>query len=1357
MGWGKWGKWLILAGLLLSQITLWVTPPTAAAQSLAANTCTISVAPGTYVTMGDGNALLAFTVTNHASSAFSIDTVQLGFDASIYDLSAGLNAPQDWKILSKESGSGQTWIRYSALTAGARIAPGRSLTFYVPLIGRSNGQFPAAPNDQTDILNAKYTSIEGGGQSFLCTPLPTWPRKSLAVKVTALPLSLPVGQAIRVELLVANRSTITQNGITTALNSSGSGGVSLFQGPHPPSIDLLAGAMRTQVYTYTATSPGNVRFTATASQGPWVTSGPASSDELWIGDWTASLELSALSAVNGQEIRVWMHVQNNTLPSAGNVRPTLTFNGSAAATLVQGPTPVKINSIPPGSVGTFEWVYRITGAIGQTYSFQGYATDKDGRTTNTASSPTGTLGRYVVHPSPERVASGSTNTAIAFTVYNRGATVLDEAVFTIPPGWVINEAASGGGYNGAWNKNYNPGKRTMTFTSPNAGGDLPAGASATFTLYFNSVPTVSADTVYDFGTALANNGVDQGGDIPTVLVTRYKVTLSAAPTTLPADGASSTTLTACITEAGIPVRNVWVNFTTTAGTLAAPVAQTGSNGCATMKLTAPISVQTINATASADYLTAEGNVALIFTGFNNANPLYVGGTLAPITGQPGQTVALTLDVINLGTRDITLSTASVIRLTDGTRVYQATLSAPVAIPVDARRSLNFVSATIDPAFTPGAYYPVLLLSGVVGGAEVQFERPVTDPFAIGAAALQASLSATPSLVLRHMDVTVVMTVRNYGLYPAYNVTPSALIKAGSGSVNLLSGPTPASVATLMPGEETTFTWAYRATGIGQVTWSGQATGTDSASGAPISSATATSNVVTIARGGELSAAFSGPAAVNVGQGFSIQLNVTNSGDVAVNTIVPSPPGLLGDGSVTELSGPEPANLLTLAPGESGTFVWTYQALGPGTLSWNGDVSGVDSVSGQTIGSIVAPHLLTIQNPAALSCALQARPLIAPTGHTVYMTMTVTNSGEASAVGVAPSPLTTGGSGAVTLLDGPFGAPVTIPGRSSRQFTWQYRATHSGTATWRGFAQGTDGNTGATVNSAPCDSNSITIQPAAYLISTLMATPEAVGQNESVTVRMRVDNVGEVEAQNVTPSPLILSDGTLFSLTGGPTPATANLAAGQSITFTWTYRSANNKTGVNTWRGNATGRDALTGAMVSSAATTSNEVYVYDVVPEKVARTSAPGYAQPNETFLYEITLRNTSNQAVILQTLRDTLPAGVSYVETVGATVTPLPPSISGQNVTWTWSDTMQAPIIPARSVFTLTFKARVGTTPGTYCNTVAFTRQGGSTTLRTNLACFTLGWQEYFIITQAGDQRIRVRVRLVNRRPIILSWEYLP
>ncbi len=1351
--------WVKGMGIVMLLLSLWpVQPRPVLAQG--GRTCTITIAPDTYVTMGDGNAVLPFTVTN--TSMFintPIDTVTLEFDASIYDLSAGLNAPTGWKILSKESGQGQTWISFSATGVGYVIAPGQSLTFFVPVIGRSNGQFPRAPNDQTDALQRKRTRVEGQGYTFSCGTLPSWPRKSLAVSVTPLPLSLGVGQNLRVEVQVSNRSSVLQNGIVPALGYAGSGQLTPVAGPVPPTLDLQAGTAGVVVYTYTAQASGDVMFTASATRGAFVTSGPATSARVWIGAWTARVALSSLAAVGGQEVKVWMYVQNNTMPSAGNVVPSLAFSGSATATLVRGPTPVKINSIPPGSIGTFEWVYRITGNPGDSFQFSGYATDKDGRTTNTDTSATGQITRYVVQPAPGRVASGSTNFAINFTVYNKGATPLSEVVFTIPPGWTVNENGSGGGYGGAWARDYNPGKDTFTFTAPTPGQVLPSGSSATFTLAFTQGPTVAVDTPYDFGTGLWYGNSYQGGDTPVVLVTRYRVTLTANPTTLPADGSSTMLLTARLTQNNQPIAGAWISFISTAGTLASPTALTDSNGYARVLLTAPISTVDIAAQATAWYLTAESYVNLTFTGFDNANPLYVGGTLAPSAGQPGESVSFSLDAVNLGTRDIALTTDTALHFSDGTRTYRATLSVPVSLPVDAQRTLVFSASTIDPAFTPGLYYPTLDFIGQVNAQEVVLVRPVTDPFAVGAAALRASLQAAPALVVTGMNIAVTMVITNTGLNPALNIAPSALGLSGSGNATLLSGPVPAVWPVLLPGESASFSWTYRADAAGQVRWTGSASGTDGPGGFTVQSPPATSNTVTIARPATLSASFSGPGTASIGQTFTIELQVTNQGDVAANGISPTPPTLSGSGSATLLSGPDPASLPLLQPGESGTFRWTYQATGAGTVTWNGQVQGTDSVSGQALSANASPTSVTIQRPAALSCALVARPIIAPTGATLYVTMTVANTGDATAVAVVPSPLAISGSGGVELIDGPIGAPLTIPGQSSGLIVWRYRGLTAGNLRWHGWASGQDGNTGASISSPLCDSNWSALYPAPYLESSLSASPDGVGLGETVTVWMRVQNVGQEQAFNVTPSALTLSSPPLFTLTGGPNPpSVASLDPGDSITFTWSYRASNAQTGVNRWSGYASGTDQAGWITFRSATTSSNDVTVYDLVPEKTAQTAISGQVQPGETFVYLIRLRNTSAQTIRIIELRDILPIGIGYVETITATVTPDPPTVNGQTVTWTWDHQPQIPNIPPGSSFVLTFRARVAPNQsGIFCNTIAVTRQGGLATTRGSLACLEVGYPEFFITTSAGQQRIRVRVRLEHGQLTILSWEYLP
>jgi len=90
--------------------------------------------------------------------------------------------------------------------------------------------------------------------------------------------------------------------------------------------------------------------------------------------------------------------------------------------------------------------------------------------------------------------------------------------------------------------------------------------------------------------------------------------------------------------------------------------------------------------------------------------------------------------------------------------------------------------------------------------------------------LVSTIYATPSIVILDENFTVLMNVQNMGNYHAYNVSPTALTIYGSGNATKISGPVPASVSSLTQGSTVVFTWVYRATGSGEIYFSGKATG-----------------------------------------------------------------------------------------------------------------------------------------------------------------------------------------------------------------------------------------------------------------------------------------------------------------------------------------------------------------------------------------------------------------------------------------------------------------------------------------------------------------------------------------------------
>jgi uncharacterized repeat protein (TIGR01451 family) len=1352
----------IILAVSLAATTLPMMP---ARLALAANTCTVTVPADTGVTMGDSSQGIPFTVTNTGND-LSIDTVELEFDANVYDIGLSLVPPDNWQIDAiKQAGQGQTWVRYKSNDAVYNIAPGATQTFYVTLIGVSNSLFSSDPTDQIDTLDSR-TFVRKGNTNFSCT-WPTWPRKGLAVAVTAVPLSLPTGQALVVNAMITNRSSVSQANITGTLTYTGTGGITLVTGPAPGSLTLASGASASMVYTYTASADGAIVFTDRAGNAS-VTPQPAQSEVVYIGSWTAAAEINTLRVVSGQQVIVQMAVQNNTRPSIGNVVPTLTPTGTATMTLVSGPTPNKINSIPPGSSGTFEWTYRITGPTGATFAFSGYATDKDGRATNTSTSATGRVSKYSVSASPAQVPADSRNFSVAFTVYNNGGTPLDKVIFGFSPGWIPSESGSSGGYNGDWNKSSNNGTNKNTFTF-SAGNVLPAGQSATFSIYFTYGPNPASDTSYDFITALYyGNNINslQGGAEPSVLVTKFKVVLAANPASgIPAEGASTSTITAIVTQGGTPQADVTVQFQTTAGILSSGTAATDASGRAVVRLTAPISTQAITATVTGRYLTAYDTENVAFVGYTGPNPLYVGGTLNPMGGNPGDTVTIVLDAINLGTQPVTLTTASTVSFTDGTHGYTATLAAPVFIVAGARSQLTFVPAALDPNFTRGVYYPTLNSTGWITSSLVTrtYIRPVTDPFSVGIAALRASLSASPGLVNIGQLITVTMVVTNVGLSTANVITSSVLTLGGTGNAILVSGPSPASTLVLAAGSITTFTWTCTAANPGTLNWTGRAYGTDADAGLPIVSSLSTSNNVTAVLPAALSATFAVPAMASQGQTITVTLRVTDTGQATANSVTPGPLTIGGTGSAAYTSGPTPGIVAAVFGGSSTAFAWTYTAGNLGTVNWSGVVTGTDANSGRIVTATAASNNVIIQTPTALACALAAAPGSVGTGGIVLITMTVTNTGQATALTVNPSALTIGGTGGVGLVSGPSGALTTINGGASTRFTWSYQAAAAGTINWTGNAAGTDGNSGANVAAANCASNNVTVASAAFLVSSITAAPEAVGQSETVTVTMIVTNSGTNAANNVTPAALTLSAAALFpTLVSGPTPASTHIAAGSAAAFVWVYRSASNQTGRNTWTGNATGTDAVTGNPIGSLSTASNSAAVYAVVPDKTAQ--APrlvGNVGPGEVVTYTIVVRNTGGGQANLQQVTDALPSGFVYngdvsVLPAGCTFASKPSSGQTGTIIWLYNGACH---LASGANATLVFTTTASGASGTFCNGVGLTVQGAvDAVTRSNLACVTVGWPEYLITAQAGSQTIRVRVRLAaSGQPVILLWEFLP
>ncbi|MBC7623746.1 MAG: hypothetical protein H7232_10195, partial [Aeromicrobium sp.] len=221
------------------------------------------------------------------------------------------------------------------------------------------------------------------------------------------------------------------------------------------------------------------------------------------------------------------------------------------------------------------------------------------------------------------------------------------------------------------------------------------------------------------------------------------------------------------------------------------------------------------------------------------------------------------------------------------------------------------TGTVTQALTSTAGSPLSLVPGASGTIIFTYSTVLTDNGTISFAAnaqnggTVTSISATsgilsvssftastvvaPTCQYAGSNIAVTMTVSNGSLvFPVTSVTPTLTL--GGAPVTIVSGPSPASVASIGVSSSTTFNWVYQLNVLGvtnSFTFSGSATGTRNAS--PITTPVSTSTPSTT-RG--IFTAIVNPVSTNAGSmNAELSFTVTNSGcNPATSVAVTIPSG-----------------------------------------------------------------------------------------------------------------------------------------------------------------------------------------------------------------------------------------------------------------------------------------------------------------------------------------------------------------------------------------------------------------------------------------------------------------------------------
>lgn len=511
-------------------------------------TSTQSPAVGTTFEMGSTQSL-TYQITNTSTGGNVGERIyEMRFrisSGSVFLSSTA--APAGWT----RTAFGATSVTFRANSWADAIALGGSaVSFTLAVAMRST---TADVSEALRDMRASFTTTTTGppftrtGRATVNTP-GGWTLKSLAVTSFQITDTLgnPVsaitsGISFQLRMTVKNNSSVTQSVVSNPNPPTATKTGTVTQGLTSTTgspLSLAPGASGTIIFTYStqATDNGTIFFTANAQNGATVTSISATSGTLSVSSFVASIGVAPTCQYSGSNIAVTMIVSNGSLvfPITG-VTPTLTPVAGAPVTLVSGPTPASIASIPvattppftPGT-GTFTWVYQLnsTGATNP-FTFSGSATGTRNAATittpTTISTPSTTRGGFSVVVNPTATNAGSTNAEQIFTVTNSGCTTVNSVAITAPSGWtsstdlysLVNLSAASAIE--TWTTS---GTNPVTFTAPNLASQLPLTFSGSFAIVFASTPSSSTTSVFTLRVTDANGAFQ---DIPaSVTVNSFK-------------------------------------------------------------------------------------------------------------------------------------------------------------------------------------------------------------------------------------------------------------------------------------------------------------------------------------------------------------------------------------------------------------------------------------------------------------------------------------------------------------------------------------------------------------------------------------------------------------------------------------------------------------------------------------------------------------------------------------------------------------------------------------------------------------------------------------------------------------------
>ncbi len=654
----------------------------------------------------------------------------------------------------------------------------------------------------------------------------------------------------------------------------------------------------------------------------------------------------------------------------------------------------------------------------------------------------------------------------------------------------------------------------------------------------------------------------------------------------------------------------------------------------------------------------------------------------PATVTPGQTVAFTVTVTNLGPSDaagVSVADPTPAGLTFLSNTGSCVSAYPCALGTVASGATRTITTTYQvPSGYAGAS-PIVntatasaVTSDPVGGNNAQ-----TANVTVNAASADLAITKTgPASVVPGTSVVYTITVTNNGPSDAAAVSVADATPAGltfSSNSGACVTAFPCAFGTITAGATRTITTTFSVpsgySGANPILNTATVTSTTSDAVAANNSATASTTVS--AGSADVSITKTGPASVVPGTNVVYTITVTNAGPsnaAGVSVADVTPAGLTFVSNAGACSGAFPCALGTIAAGASQVITTTFSV--PPAYAGANPILNTATASATTGDPVPANNSATASTPVAAGSAnlslTKTGPASVTPGQTVAFTITVTNAGPSDAAAVSVTDPTPAG---LTFLSNTGNCVTAFPCALG---TVPFGATRTITATYSvpsGYAGASPIANAATVSSATSDpvagNNSqtanVTVNAPSADLAITKTGAASVTPGQTVVYTVTVTNNGPSDAAGVsvadpTPSGLTFVSNSGACVAAYPC-ALGTVTAGSTRTITTTYQVPSGYAGANPILNTAT-LSSPTADPVAGNNTATSSTTVGAGSADLAITKLGPASVVPGTNAVYTITLTNNGPSDAAAVSVADITPSGTNFVSTSGDCVTAFPCSL---------------------------------------------------------------------------------------------------